>query len=182
MIITEKQITLKCGQAVTLRSPSPDDTESMAAHLRITSGETYFMARYPEEAVYDQDALKMQIAALRDDPRDFGISAFYDARLIADCRLTKLRPRIKYRHRAYFGISIQKEFWGAGLGSVMLAEVLRTAKENGFEQVELGVFSDNARAIHVYGKAGFQKCGIQPRAFKLKDGTYRDEIMMVKFL
>ena len=29
---------------------------------------------------------------------------------------------------------------------------------------------------------GFERCGIQPRAFKLKDGTYRDEIIMVKML
>lgn len=55
------------------------------------------------------------------------------------------------------------------------------AKKNGFEQIELGVFADNPRAIHVYEKAGFQKVGIQPRAFKLQDGSYVDEIEMVKF-
>ena len=42
--------------------------------------------------------------------------------------------------------------------------------------------SDNARAIHLYEKVGFERYGIQPRAFKLKDGTYRDEIIMVKML
>ena len=50
-----------------------------------------------------------------------------------------------------------------------------------FEQLELGVFSDNARAIHLYESCGFHAWGTQPRAFKLKDGTYRDEIMMVRF-
>ena len=28
----------------------------------------------------------------------------------------------------------------------------------------------------------FERYGIQPRAFKLKDGTYRDEIIMGKML
>lgn len=46
----------------------------------------------------------------------------------------------------------------------------------------LTVRSDNARAIHLYEKVGFERYGIQPRAFKLKDGTYRDEIIMVKML
>ena len=55
-------------------------------------------------------------------------------------------------------------------------------RANGFEQLELGVYSDNARAIHLYEKFGFERYGIQPRAFKLKDGTYRDEIIMVKML
>ena len=55
-------------------------------------------------------------------------------------------------------------------------------RANGFEQLELGVYSDNSRAIHLYEKFGFERYGIQPRAFKLKDGTFRDEIIMVKML
>lgn len=62
----------------------------------------------------------------------------------------------------------------------MLELALEQAWENGFEQLELGVFSDNERAIRLYEKYGFQKTGVSPRAFKLKDGTYRDEILMVR--
>lgn len=182
MRICEKQILLKNGQTVLLRSPGPEDAAEVNRHRYITSMETYYMGRNPEEVDADTEARRKWLAALAEDPQDFGISAFYGGRLVADLCLTKLRDLEKFRHRAYIGISIQKEFWGAGLGSVMLSEALRTAKENGFEQVELGVFSDNPRAIHVYEKAGFRKCGVQPRAFKLKDGTYRDEIMMVRFL
>ena len=64
----------------------------------------------------------------------------------------------------------------------MIEAALRQAKENGFEQVELGVFEDNSRARHLYEKLGFQEQGRTLRAFCLKDGTYRDEIQMVKFL
>ena len=42
----------------------------------------------------------------------------------------------------------------------------------------LGVYSDNDRARHMYKKMGFKEYGMNPRAFKLKDGTYRDEIIM----
>ena len=58
---------------------------------------------------------------------------------------------------------------------------LHQAKENGLEQMELGVYADNERAIHLYQKYGFEQCGIWKNAFKLKDGTYRDEILIVKF-
>jgi len=64
----------------------------------------------------------------------------------------------------------------------MIEAALRQAKENGFAQVELGVFEDNSRARHLYEKLGFQEQGRTLRAFRLKDGTYRDEIQMVKFL
>ena len=80
------------------------------------------------------------------------------------------------------GISVRKEYWGCGLGSYLMQLAIDQTRTNGFEQLELGVFSDNTRAIHLYEKVGFERCGTIPHAFKLKDGTYRDEIMMVKML
>ena len=182
MRIQEKEITLKDGRTVRLRSPAPEDAGAVEEHRRVTSEETYFMARYPEERQSDVEAMKKWMAALSEDPREFGISAFYEGKLVGDCLVSTLRPHLKYRHRASFGISIRKEFWGQGLGGVLLAEAIRVAGENGFEQLELGAFADNSRAIRLYEKLGFQKVGIQPRAFKLKDGAYQDEVMMVRFL
>lgn len=53
------------------------------------------------------------------------------------------------------------------------------ARKAGYEQLELGVFSDNSSALHLYQKLGFQEVGRMPNAFKLPDGSYSDEIMMV---
>lgn len=182
MKIAEKEIILRSGKRILLRSPGGEDAGALNAHRQITSRETYFMARYPEEMEYEEKALRKQLEELCAADKAFGISAFCDGSLVADCRVTKVRDSMKYRHRGYFGISIQKAFWGQGLGSLMLQEAIRISRENGFEQLELGAFADNTRAVHLYEKAGFQHYGIQPRAFKLKDGTYRDEVIMVLFL
>ena len=182
MKVKEREIQLKNGQIATMRSPGPEDAEAVDAHRYLTSAQTHYMGRNPEEVDLDTEARKKWLTALEEDPREFGISVFCEGGLVADCCVTTLRNLGKFRHRATFGISIRKDFWGVGIGSLLLAEAVRTARENGFEQLELGVFSDNPRAIHVYEKAGFQKCGVLPRAFKLKDGTYRDEVMMVLFL
>ena len=48
----------------------------------------------------------------------------------------------------------------------------------GYEQIELGVYSDNVKAQSLYKKHGFEVWGSVKNAYKLKDGTYRDEIMM----
>ena len=72
--------------------------------------------------------------------------------------------------------------WQDTRRSVRFACAVEQAKANGFEQLELGVFEDNQAAIHLYEKFGFRTCGVQPRAFKLKDGSYRDELFMVKML
>lgn len=63
-----------------------------------------------------------------------------------------------------------------------MTKAIDKAKELGFEQIELGVYADNKKGIALYKKMGFQETGRILRAYKLKDGTYIDEINMVLFL
>ena len=140
------------------------------------------MARDPEDGQVDAERTRAALEAIERSPKDFHVTAFLGDEVIGDLGVTQVRPHVKYAHRGYLGMSIRAKHTGMGLGSFLLKTALEQAEENGFEQVELGVFSDNARAIHVYEKAGFTAYGRTPRAFKLKDGTYRDEIIMVRFL
>ena len=179
MTITEKEITLKNGQKIILRSPMESEAKAVSDHRYETSKETYFMSCYPEESKFREAEMKERMTAINEDEKAFNITAYADGKIVGDAVVSKIKNHIKFRHRGYFGISIRDAYCDLGLGSIMLNEAIKIAKENGFEQLELGVFSDNHRAIHVYEKAGFKKVGVQPRAFKLKDGTYRDEVLMV---
>ncbi len=182
MLIKEKEIILKNGQIITLKSATAAEAEGICEHRYRTSGETHFMARYPEEGRLNTEKAREGIKSMEEDEQNFLVTAYLNGKIIGDAGVTKVRELMKYRHRAYFGMSILAEYCELGLGSAMMEVAIAQAKENGFEQIELGVFEDNPRAIHLYEKYGFEKYGVQPRAFKLKDGTYRDEIIMVKFL
>ena len=182
MIIPETAVTLKDGTKVILRSPQPRDAAQLNEYLRLTSGETHYMVRYPEECDQTLEAAQKRLQAMEDHERSFMLAAFLDGELVGNCGVNEISDRFKLRHRASLGISIKKKAWGLGLGKLLMEKVLEQAKENGFEQVELGVFEDNSRARHLYEKLGFQEQGRTLRAFRLKDGTYRDEIQMVKFL
>lgn len=173
--------SMPSGETLTLRSTHPDDAASLLCHQQITSGETDFMARYPEECTGTLAAMQERLHLLEQHPCSFTVTAFCGDRVVGDLMVTPVRPHIKYLHRAQLGMAIQRAYWGAGLGRRMLTLAILQARKNGFEQLELGVFSDNTRAIHLYESCGFHAWGTQPRAFKLKDGTYRDEIMMVRF-
>ena len=48
--------------------------------------------------------------------------------------------------------------------------------------MELGVYADNDSGIALYQKMGFKEIWRNLKAFKLKDGTYIDEINMIRFL
>ena len=182
MVIQKSCVTLHDGTVIEIRSPRIGDAEQMITYLHQTSEETYFMVRYPEECTTDVSWEIAYLNKLLPHPRNFMTAAFLDDELVGNCGVNEISDRFKMRHRAGLGISIKKKAWGLGLGTLLIEKSLEQAKQNGFTQVELGVFADNERARHLYRKLGFIEMGCIPKAFYLKDGTYRDEVQMVKFL
>ena len=182
MLLQKSRVTLRNGAAAELRSPEICDAEQMISYLRQTSEETHFMVRYPEECDQTPAAAQKRLQAMEDHERSFMLAAFLDGELVGNCGVNAMSDHFKMRHRASLGISIKKKAWGLGLGTLLIEKALEQAKKNGFTQVELGVFSDNERARGLYRKLGFTEMGCIPRAFYLKDGTYRDDVQMVKFL
>lgn len=164
MKIEPRTFTLPSGEVLTVRSLCTDDAEALVAFRNAIYSETHFMARYPEEGE-SLEAMRNGLAGYGESPVNFEVGAFAGEKLVGEFGVAQVRPHIKYRHRAVMGISVRKEYWGCGLGSYLM---------------QLAI--DQTRAIHLYEKFGFERCGTTPHAFKLKDGTYRDEIMMVKML
>jgi RimJ/RimL family protein N-acetyltransferase len=76
------------------------------------------------------------------------------------------------------GISIAKEWRNQGLGTTLMKEAIAWCESNPLiKRVELEVFGDNDRALHVYEKLGFIQEGVRREVF-LKEGRFRDSIMM----
>ncbi len=64
----------------------------------------------------------------------------------------------------------------------MFQEMIQIAKGwDGVTQLELEFVEGNARARALYEKMGFRIVGVRPDAFRMKDGSLRNEyIMMLK--
>lgn len=182
MIYEEKTITLKNGQTCILRSPTIGDAENMLSYLRQTSGETPFMARYEDEVTMTADEESTFLSAIIDDPKAAMIAAFIDGRLVANVGLSRVANREKYAHRAELGISIKRDFWGLGLGTVMMSAAIDAAKAMGYEQLELEVVTENLRAVTLYQRYEFETFGTRERSFKFRDGSYCSEYLMMKKL
>ena len=60
--------------------------------------------------------------------------------------------------------------------------MLRIVSSQGFEQAELIVIGGNDKAYHLYESLGFVETGRVPHANKFDDGSYADDIYMVKSL
>lgn len=175
---------LKNGKQCILRSPDVDDAEVMLAYLRQVFEETHFMNRYPEEAesmTQDRERTFLEHMAA-ETTRSMMINAVVDGKVAGNVGLNLVGDMIKLRHRASLGIGVVKEYWGMGLGTLLMEEALCEAGKMGFYQVELGTYADNKRAIRLYEKLGFERWGVTKNAFRLKDGTMIDEILMGKVL
>ena len=73
------------------------------------------------------------------------------------------------------GIGIIDEFHEAGIGKIFLNLMIERARGLDLDRIKLGVFADNARAIHVYESVGFRTVPEIPPA----DVDGRTEIYMV---
>lgn len=54
-----------------------------------------------------------------------------------------------------YSIYLLEEYWGKGLASKIMSEVICILKEEGCKQVSLWVYESNIRAIKFYEKSGF---------------------------
>ena len=178
----EKTVLLKSGKTCLLRLAEDCDAEMLLEYLKVTSGETPYMIREPEEVRTSVEEEVEFIRKNRENPRALHLLAFVDGVFAGSCSFSPGSERIRCRHRCSMGISLYREFWGMGVGTALMGEILSAAKSVGFEQMELEVVSTNAPAIALYQKMGFETTGTIPHAFKYRDGTYADFLFMVKNL
>ncbi len=86
--------------------------------------------------------------------------------------------KCKVAHRAEFGVSVLKAYWGMGIGRALTQACIRCAREAGYVQLELSVVADNARAIALYQHAGFVEYGRNPKGFRSRTAGFQEVISM----
>ncbi len=182
MIFEEKQLTLKDGRTVILKTPEMSDAAKMLDYIIAVSGETDFLLRYPDEwngmTVESEEKV---IQFWRDSKFQFDIACFDGDIAVGNCNLN-FKSNAKSVHRAEVAIAIRKDYWGQGIGSAFFNEMIAAAKAYGTEIMELEYLEGNERGRRLYEKFGFKTVAEKPNATKLRDGTYLSEFYMQKYL
>ena len=180
MIFEEKRFALKNGRSCVLRAPREEDAQAMLDYLKTTYAETPYLLREPDEVTTTVGEERAFIRASNEEPRTVLLLAEVDGQFAGLCTLRPAAAVRRCRHRCDVGVALYRAYCGMGLGRRMMEELLSIAKELGFEQAELEVVDGNAIAIALYQKLGFEACGRRPKAVKYADGSYADEILMIK--
>ena len=170
------------GREVVLRNAELSDAEDLIKYLKITTKETPYLIREPEEVTLTVEQEKSFLQSVIDDDRSLLLIATVEGKHVGNCSLMSVGRYKRYRHRCDVAIALYQEYCGTGIGSLMLNTVFNVAKENGYEQAELEVIADNKNAIELYKKLGFEEYGRFPDNMKYPDGTYADAYWMMKKL
>ncbi|GAU77171.1 GNAT family N-acetyltransferase [Fusibacter sp. 3D3] len=114
------------------------------------------------------------------DPTCYILVAEEDEKIVGICSI-KVFDNPKMNHAATLGIMVHEAYHGKGIGNAMMTEILKLSDEwLMLKRVELGVLSDNEKAIKLYEKHGFEKEGTKKYAIK-KNGIYADEVIMARY-
>jgi RimJ/RimL family protein N-acetyltransferase len=176
------ELTDKNNRTFVLRNAEVGDAEELITYLKVTSAESPYLLREPDEIQLtvgeEEKFIQGRIAA----EREIMLVATIDEKIVGCCSLMSVGSISRVFHRCSIAIALYQKFCGMGIGKLMMEAVLKTAKRLKYEQAELEVISDNTAAIALYKKLGFQECGCIPNNMKYTDGRYADAYLMVKLL
>lgn len=182
MNLIPREIALRDGRKVILRSPVPQDAAADLRCMRTVFGETEFLLGSPEDVDDDVQAHAARLLAAAEDP--YGcllLCADGSGEIIA--RLHGfVKPARKLCHRFRLGLCVRRAYWGQGIARAMLATAEETARRLGCLQMELEVMAHNARAIRLYEREGYRIAMVHPGAIRFPDGRMADEYLMMKYL
>ena len=109
---------------------------------------------------------------------DHLLAAEVDGRVVGVLGLHRRRSR--QAHIAGLGMGVHDAYQGQGIGTKLVEAAVDLADNwLNLKRVELHVYTDNARAIHLYQKFGFEIEGTH-RAFAFRDGAYVDAYSMAR--
>ena len=130
------------------------------------------------ESIRDDEKQSNYLKETTESDREIELLAIVDGKVVGMAGFNAIGSKYKVRHRAEFGITVSKNYWGQGIGKAIMNACIECAKEAGYIQLELDVVADNTRAIELYKKLGFIEFGRNPKGFQSKYSGFQELVYM----
>ncbi len=178
-----ERFRMRDGRVVTLRCLKASDLDSLRRFVKSLVGER---DRSPNLGILldrtnsKKDEGEWLFKLLKDvrAGRAISVAAIVDREVVGNSDVHGYKMG-DIKHVGHLGIAIVDGFRGSGVGTRMLEVLLDRAEMAGMSLVELEVFANNERAIHIYEKLGFRRIGVVP--MKIHRGErYIDEVKMYR--
>ncbi len=160
-----------------MKSAIKDDAAEMIAYLNKVSDETDNLTFNSKKFNF---TVEEEVELLKFS-KEWAILLLYyycsvDGKIVGSLGF-QANPRKRLRHCGSFGVSVLQEYWGLGIGTRLLDEMIANARKMGITKINLKVRDDNQKAMALYEKKGFFKEGRESRGMRIND-EYIDFILM----
>ncbi len=152
------------------------DAEAFRA-LRLAALERHpceFGAAYQEEAAQTVAEVRQCLA------RETVFGGFVDGTLHGVAGFGQLPGAKKCHKGVLWGVYVAAGARGHGLGRALVGHVIEHARAQ-VDQLHATVVTVNQAARHIYRKLGFHPYGLEPRALKVGDRYYDQELLVLPF-
>lgn len=174
----QSAIKLKDGRDCVLRNAGAEDAEEVIRIFDRTHEETDYLLSYPDESTLTKEGEEEFLKKLTESENAIELFALVDGVPVGLAGFSPVGDKEKVRHRADYGISILKEYWGLGIGRALTNACISCAKAAGYEQMELQVVAENKAAIRLYESLGFTEYGRNPKGFRSRITLWQELILM----
>lgn len=176
MIVEPREVLLRDGTPVTLRSPRGADAQAMLAYVRGLLAESsrnmnHWETGFDQMTEEEEAAILEQYAA---DAHGFMIAAFMPEGPIVGMIGVTVDGRGRLAHCGTIGMGARAAHHGQGLGQALLEAAIAAADAAGVWNLRLYVRTFNTPAIKLYEKCGFTQMGVLRQMAVVEEG-FADE-------
>ena len=177
-MIYQKTIQLKDGRTCILRNCMASDGKAVLDVFNLTHEQTDWMLTYSDEMSFTVEQEADFLQAKTDSQDEIELLAEIDGRVVGTAGISHVGTAEKLKHRAEFGIGVDKDFWGLGIGRALTRACIECAREAGYVQLELDVTAQNEHAISLYESEGFVEYGRNPKGFRSRFSGWQEIVLM----
>ncbi|MHC5268377.1 N-acetyltransferase family protein [Enterococcus sp. LJL98] len=165
-----------------IREAIPEDAAQLLKVTRKIGEETAFLVMDEKGINLPEELLALQLADLYESESNVLFVALFGDKIVGTASI-KSDSEKRIAHIGELGISILKEYWGMGLGSILIEELLIWAEESQtIFRIELTVQSQNTKAIGLYKKFGFKQEAVMARGARSDEGAFLDVLLMSRMI
>ncbi|UUV98094.1 GNAT family N-acetyltransferase [Vagococcus luciliae] len=159
---------------ITLRQAIPSDATHLINAISLLNQETPYLVVSPHALNMSPDTMAHEIDYIYNAPNQFILLALNHDDIIGVATIVS-DDDSAFQHVGELGITIKKEFWGLGLGTAMIEELIQLCLDYEVtKRIEINVQTRNHRALHLYNKMGFYLEGIKRKAFLSENNQFID--------